>query len=171
MSSKDELYRGYPYSMLKLRVVIALHELKGAVETWLRAMTTDWLLMPIQRHYQFNPGTEGSISKFLFEIACSASSSTNVDALKFRLVQYDKFYSGEQQMDASECLKMLMKLINKGSVPYCGYNDNSSIWNFIFTYVRKIYCLLCMWTEIPLHLSLVPCYILHLLVPLPCRNW
>ena len=38
--------------------------------------------------------TEGSISKFLFEMASSASSSTDVDALKFRLVQYDKFYSG-----------------------------------------------------------------------------
>ena len=126
MSSKDELYRGYPYSMLKLRVVIALHELKAAVEIWLRAMTTDWLLMPIQRHYQFNPSTEGSISKFLFEIVCSASSSTNVDALTFRLLQYDKFYSGEQQVDASECLKMLIKLINKGSVPYCGYNDINS---------------------------------------------
>ena len=41
------------------------------------------------------------MSKFLFEIACSASSSTDVDALKFWLIQYDKFYSGEQQEDAS----------------------------------------------------------------------
>ena len=54
------------------------------------------------------------ISKFLFEIACSASSSTDVDALNFRLVQYDKFYSGEQQEDASECLMILIELINKG---------------------------------------------------------
>ena len=56
------------------------------------------------KDFQFNSSTEGSISKFLFEIACSASSSTDVDALKFRLVQYDKFYSVEQQEDASECL-------------------------------------------------------------------
>ena len=58
-------------------------------------------------------------------IYCSASSSTDVDVLKFRRVQYDKFYSGEQQEDASECL-MLIELINKGSLPYCGSNYNNS---------------------------------------------
>ena len=84
------------------------------------------ILRKISRNFEFNSSTEGSISKFLFEIACSASSSTDVDALKFRLVQYDKFYSGEQQEDASECLMMLIELINKGSVPYCGSNDNNS---------------------------------------------
>ena len=84
------------------------------------------ILRTISQNFQFNSSTEGSISKFLFEIACSASSSTDVDALKFRLVQYDKFYSGEQQ-DASECLMMLIEIINKGSVPYCGSNDNNSI--------------------------------------------
>ena len=66
------------------------------------------ILRTISQNFQFNSSTERSISKFLFEIACSASSSTGVDALKFRLVQYDKFYSGEQQEDVSECL---MKLI------------------------------------------------------------
>ena len=60
------------------------------------------ILRTISQNYQFNSSTEGSISKFLFQIACSASCSTDVDALKFRLVQYDKFYSGEQQEDASE---------------------------------------------------------------------
>ena len=29
-----------------------------------------------------------------------------------------KFYSGEQQEDASECLMMLIEIINKGPVPY-----------------------------------------------------
>ena len=53
-------------------------------------------------------------------------SSTDVDAPKFRLVQCDKIYSGKQQEDASECLMMLIDLINKGSVPYCGSNDNNS---------------------------------------------
>ena len=70
--------------------------------------------------------TEGSISKFLFQTAHSVSSSTDVGALKFRLVQYDKFYDGEKQEDASECLTMLIELINKGSVPWCGSNDNNS---------------------------------------------
>ena len=37
-----------------------------------------------------------------------------------------KFYGGEKQEDASECLTMLIELINKGSVPYCGSNDNNS---------------------------------------------
>ena len=71
------------------------------------------ILRTISQNFQIDSSTEGSISKFLFEIACSASSSPDVDALKFRLVQYDKFYSGEQQEDASECLMMLIKLINK----------------------------------------------------------
>ena len=83
------------------------------------------ILRTISHKFQFNSSTEGSISKVLFEIAHSASNSTDVDALKFRLVQYDKFYGGEQQEDASECLMMLIKLINKVSVPYCGSNENN----------------------------------------------
>ena len=69
---------------------------------------------------------QGYILKFLFQTAHSASSFTDVDALKFRLVQYDKFYGCEKQEDASECLMMLIELINKGSVPNCGSNDNNS---------------------------------------------
>ena len=84
------------------------------------------ILRTISHNFQFNSSTEGSISKFLFEIAHTASSSTDVDALKLRLVHYDKFYSGEQQEDAPECLMMRIELINKGSVPYCGSNDNNS---------------------------------------------
>ena len=60
------------------------------------------ILRTISQNFQFNSNSEGSISKFLFEIAYSALSSTDVDALKFRLVQYDKFYSGEQHEDTSE---------------------------------------------------------------------
>ena len=36
-----------------------------------------------------------------------------MDALKFRLVQYEKFDSGEQQEDASEWLMMLISIFNK----------------------------------------------------------
>ena len=43
----------------------------------------------ISYNFQFDSSTEGSISKFLFETAHIASSSADVDALKFRLVQYD----------------------------------------------------------------------------------
>ena len=94
------------------------------------------------------------ISKFLFEIACSASSSTNVDALKFRLIQYDKFYSGEQQEDAPDCLVMLIEIINKSSVPYCVSNDYNStgvsLSEILFSFMLEKYIaiLRCMWTEI-----------------------
>ena len=69
---------------------------------------------------------EGSLSKFLFETAHSASSSTDVHTLKFRLIQYDNFYSGKNQEDGSECLTILIDFINKVSVPYGGSNDNNS---------------------------------------------
>ena len=133
------------------------------------------ILRTISPNFQFNPSTEGSISKFLFEIACSASSSTDMDALKFGLVQCDKFYSGEQQEDASECLMVLIELINKGSVPYCGSNDNNStgvsLSEILFSFMLEniLFAMHVDWDS-P-HLSLITCYILHLLVPLPCRNW
>ena len=112
------------------------------------------ILRTISQNFQFNFSTEGSISKFLFEIACSASNSTDVDALKFRLVQYDKFYCGEQQEDASECLMVLIELINKGSMPHCGSNVNNStgvsLSEILFSLMlENIYCLRCMWTETP----------------------
>ena len=56
----------------------------------------------------------------------SASNSTDVDALKFRIGQYDTFYNGQIQQDVSECLIMLIELIDKGSVPYCGSKDTNS---------------------------------------------
>ena len=93
---------------------------------WILWSSCSFRFLTISQNYQFNSSTKGSISKFLFEIACRASRSTDVDAFKFRLVQYEKFYNGEQQEDASECLMMLIELINKGSVPYCGSNDNNS---------------------------------------------
>ena len=101
------------------------------------------ILRTISHNCQFNSSTEGSRSKCLFEIARSASSSTDVDALKFRLVQYVKFYSGEQQEDASECLMTLIELINKGSVPYCGFNGNNStgvsLSEIVFLFMLEIY--------------------------------
>ena len=33
---------------------------------------------------------------------------------------------GEQQGDASECLMILIELLNKGSVTFCGSNDQNS---------------------------------------------
>ena len=53
------------------------------------------ILRAIRHNFQFNSSTEGSLSQFLFETAHSVSSSTDVDTLKFRLIQYDKFYGGQ----------------------------------------------------------------------------
>ena len=44
-----------------------------------------------------------------------------------------------QLKDNSEYLMVLIEVINKGSIPYCDFND-----------VRKIYCLRCLYTEISL---------------------
>ena len=67
-------------------------------------------------------------------------------ALKFRLVQYDKFYGGKNQEDASECLTMLIEDINKSSVPYCGSNDNNSTGvspsEIVFSFVLEK-CIVC----------------------------
>ena len=69
---------------------------------------------------------------------------------------------------------MLIELINKGSVPYCASNDNNStevsLSEILFSFMLEKYivCDAC-GLRYP-HLSLVACYILHLLVPLPCRN-
>ena len=119
--------------------------------------------------------TEGSLSKGLLETAHSVSSSTDVDALKFRLVQYDKIYGGENLEDASECLTMLIELSNKGLVPYRGSNDNNStgvsLSEILFSYMLEKYIVCDACGLRSPHLSLVACYILHLLVPLPCRNW
>ena len=53
------------------------------------------------------------------------------------------FYCGEQQEDASECLMMLIELINKGSVPYCGSNDNNStgvsLSEILFSFILEKY--------------------------------
>ena len=76
------------------------------------------ILRTSSHNFQFNSSTGGSLSEFLYETAHSASSFTDVDAFKFRLVQYDKFYGGQNQEDSSGCLMMLIKLISKGSVPY-----------------------------------------------------
>ena len=54
----------------------------------------------INHNFQFNSSTEGSLSKCLFETAHSAPNSTDVNALKFRLVQYDVFYGGQIQQDS-----------------------------------------------------------------------
>ena len=104
------------------------------------------ILRTISHIFQSNCITETSLSQFLFETAHSAFSSTDVDALKFRLKLYDTFYERQIQQGNSECLMMLIEAINKGSVSYCGSDDNNSIWvslseiSFSFMLEKYIVC-------------------------------
>ena len=64
-----------------------------------------------------------------------------LDALKFRLVQYDTFYSGQSQQDSSECLMMVIEAINKGSVQYCCSDDSTgaSLSEFVSSFMLEKY--------------------------------
>ena len=84
------------------------------------------IIRTISHNFQFNSNTEGFLSKYLFETAHIASSSTDVGALKFRLLQFDTFYCGQIQQDSLECLMVLIKVISKCSIRYCISNDNNS---------------------------------------------
>ena len=86
--------------------------------------------------------TDDSISKCLFETAHSASNSTEVDTLKFRFVQYDTFYNGQIQQDSTECFMVLIEIIDKGSIPYFGSNNNStggSLFDILVTFKLEKY--------------------------------
>ena len=113
------------------------------------------ILITISHDFQLISCMEGSLSKVLFRTEHSVSNSTDMDVLKFRLVQYDTFYKGQIKQDVSECLMMLTKVINTSSASYCGSNGNDftrgfSVWYLAFIYVRKICCLQYMWPEIHL---------------------
>ena len=112
----------------------------------------------------FNSGTEGTLLKCLLQSAHTACNSKDVDA----------FYNGQIQPDSTECLLMLIDIIKKGSMP----NSISTTYPTGLLYL--ISCFRLFWKNIlstmyldwgPSHLSLVVCYILHLLIPLQCRTW
>ena len=75
------------------------------------------IVRTISHNLQLYSSTEDCLFKFLFETAHSASSSADVDALKFRLVQYDALFGGQIQQDSLGCLMMLIEAISKGSAP------------------------------------------------------
>ena len=104
--------------------------------------------------YPFNSGTEGALLKCILETAHYTCNSKDVDALKFQLVHHDTFYNGQIQQDSTECLLMLIDIINKGSLPDLSsttYPTGDSLSDILFSFMsEKIYCLRCMWTEVPL---------------------
>ena len=65
------------------------------------------------------------------------------------------FYNDQMQQGGSEWLMMLIEVINKGSVPYCGSNDDNatgvSLSDILLSFMLEKYIgLQCMWTEISL---------------------
>ena len=89
------------------------------------------------------------IGTTMLKTAYNAYSSTDVDVLKFQLVQYNQFYDGKNQQDSSECLLMLIEIINKGSVPYYGSHVSNStgvsLSDILFSFMLEKYivCNVC----------------------------
>ena len=81
------------------------------------------------------------------------------------------------EMSSAKCrlfcpgFHVLIKAINKGSVPYCGSNNENSTWIFLS---EILFSLLLKNISSAMHvawyLSLVVWFILPLLIPLPCRK-
>ena len=65
------------------------------------------------------------------------------------------FYNDQMQQGGSEWLMMLIEVISKGSIPYCGSNDDNatgvSLSDILLSFMLEKYIgLQCMWTEISL---------------------
>ena len=94
-------------------------------------------------HISYLTSLELCTTKIGDDMIRSASNSTDVDVLKFWLTQYDTFHDGQHQQYGLEYLLMLIKVINKGSVPYCGSNDNNStvfyLSDILFSFMLEKY--------------------------------
>ena len=71
-----------------------------------------------------------------------------MDALKFQLVRHDIFYNGQNQQDCTECLLMLINIIDKGSMPNSSSTTSSmgaSLSDLLFSFVLEKYivCEVC----------------------------
>ena len=96
----------------------------------------------------FNSSTEGTLLKCLLQTAHNACNSKDVDALKFQLVRHDIFYNGQNQQDCSECLLMLINIIDKGSMPNSSSTTSpmgASLSDLLFSFVLEKYivCEVC----------------------------
>ena len=73
-----------------------------------------------------------------------------METLKFRLVQHDTVHSSPIQEYGSECLMMLIEIINKSSVPYFGSNNNStgvSLPEILFSFMLEKTVLFAMYQD------------------------
>ena len=96
----------------------------------------------------FNSRTEGTLLKCLLQTAHNACNSKDVDALKFQLVRHDIFYNGQNQQDSTECLLMLINIIDKGSMPDSSSTTSpmgASLSDLLFSFVLEKYivCEVC----------------------------
>ena len=121
----------------------------------------------------FNSSTEGTLLKCLLQTAHNACNSKDVDALKFQLVRRDIFYNGQNQQDSTECLLMLINIIDKGSMPDSSSTTSpmgASLSDLLFSFVLENILSAKYVDWGPPHLNLVVCCIFHLLIPLLCKT-
>ena len=78
----------------------------------------------------------------MLQTAHNACNSKDVDALKFQLVRHDIFYNGQIQEDSTECLLMLINIIDKGSMPDSSSTTSptgASLSDILFSFVLEKY--------------------------------
>ena len=78
----------------------------------------------------------------MLHTAHNACNSKVVDALKFQLVHHDIFYNGQNQQDSTECLLMLINIIDKGSMPDSSSATSptgASLSDNLFSFVMEKY--------------------------------
>ena len=75
----------------------------------------------------------------MLQKAHTACNSKDVDALKFQLVRHNIFYNGQNQEDSTECLLMLILIIDKGSMPDSSSTSptGASLSDILFLFVWK----------------------------------
>ena len=100
----------------------------------------------------FNSSTDGTLLKCLLQTAHNACNSKDVDALKFQLIRRDIFYNGQNQQDSTECLLMLINIIDKGSMPDSSSTTSpmgASLSDLLFSFVLEKYivCEVCGLTS------------------------
>ena len=133
------------------------------------------LIFSIFRNYSYtsplNSSTEGTLLKCMLQTAYNACNSKDVDALKFQLVHHDIFYNGQNQQDRTECLLMLINIIDKGSMPDSSstFSPRGASLSDILFWKNILSAMYVDWG--PPHLNLVVCCIFHLLTPLLCKTW
>ena len=103
------------------------------------------ILRTSDHNYDFKDNVEGHISSCLYYTAKNVSNSQDV---KLKLANYDNFFSGLVQEDASEGLMLLINIMDRGIVPpsidsYISDRDSLSEVLFSFILEKYIVCDLC----------------------------